>query len=160
MDQDIPYIPIVSTTEIGVDSGLRFTVVENFFSSVAYYQLSGANSVFAQSLLHSHKRLLRTETALRHQGTPCWKFILVQTFRRIRVRCSCIFSDRRICRDSVGHDLTLLLIQFLIDDWQGWETAGFTMSGGHVLGRRDIDWETLVTDPIAWRVNFRQSSFA
>ena len=31
MDQDIPHIPIVSTTEIGVDSGLRFTVVENFF---------------------------------------------------------------------------------------------------------------------------------
>ena len=164
MDQDIPHIPIVSTTEIGVDSGLRFTVVENFFFLCSVLPAIRGElslcSVFAQSLLHSHKRLLRTETALRHQRTPCWKFILVQTFRRIRVRCSCIFSDRRICRDSVGHDLTLLLIQFLIDDWQGWETAGFTMSGGHVLGRRDIDWETLVTDPIAWRVNFRQSSFA
>jgi len=159
MDQDIP---IVSTTEIGVDSGLRFTV-ENFFLCNVLPVIRGELSlcsVFTQALA-THWDSTKTSKNTMLIILAFW----YRLFWRIRIRCSCIFSDRRICRDSVGHDLTLLLRRFsswYVTDRDGKQLA-LLWSGGHMFGRfgrRDIDWKTLVTDPIAWRVNFRQSSSA
>ena len=151
MDQDIP---IVSTTEIGVDSGLGFTVVENFFLCNALPVIRGELSLC--SVFTSFTQALATHWDSTKISKNTIKFLHFETFLKNQNQVLVYF------RDSVGHDLTPLLkwsSSWYVTDRDGKQLA-LLWSGGHVFGRRDIDWETLVTDPIAWRVNFRQSSSA